>query len=85
MSGEIAESSRACGPAVEAPDLLGRVAPVLEVTATKVAELAELARLDQLARKAHGRYEAVVERAHVLHARRRDAPPDLVALVRITS
>ena len=57
------------------------VAPVLEVAPAEVPDLAELARLDQLAREAHGRDEAVVERAQVLDAGRRDALPDLVALV----
>ena len=33
-----------------------------------MVHLAELARLEQLARAAHGRHEAVVERAHVHHA-----------------
>ncbi len=48
-----------------------------------MADLAELARVDQLAREPDRRHEAVVERAHVLHAGRRDAAPDLVALVRV--
>ena len=46
-----------------------------------MADLAELAGVDQLAREPHGRHEAVVERAQVLDAGRRDALPDLVALV----
>ncbi len=78
---EVAERPRAGGRAVEAPDLGGRVAPVLQVAAAEVTELAELAGVDQLAREAHGRDEAVVERAQVLDAGRRDAAPDLVALV----
>ena len=83
MSGEIAERSRACGPAVEAPDLLGGVPPVLQVAAAKVPDLPELARLDQLPCEADSRDEAVVERAHVLHAGRGDTTPDVVALVRV--
>ncbi len=46
-----------------------------------MADLAELARVDQLAREANGRHEAVVEGAEVLHAGRGDPLPDLVALV----
>ena len=48
-------------------------------------DLAELAGVDQLAREAHGRDEAVVEGAQVLHAGRRDAAPDLEALVRVAA
>src|SRR5712691_1556689 len=85
VSREIAESSRTGGPAVEAPDLFGGIAPVLQVTAPEVTQLAELARVDYLSREAHGGDEAVVEPAHVLYAGRRDALPDLVALVCVTS
>ena len=46
-----------------------------------MADLAELARVDQLAREADGRDEAVVERAQVLDPGRRDALPDLEALL----
>ena len=61
--------------AVEPPDLgEGRVEdPVLQVRGAEVVDLAELAGLDHLAREPHGRDEAVVERAHVLDARRGDA------------
>ena len=59
-----------------------RRAPVLEVAAAEVDDVAELARLEQLPSQAHGRHEAVVERAHVLDAGRGDRAPDLVALVR---
>jgi len=50
-----------------------------------VTQLTELTCIDQLTRQAHRRHEAVVERAHVLHAGCRDATPDVVALVRVTS
>ena len=85
VSCKIAERSRAGGPAVEAPDLFGGVAPILQVTAPEVAQLAELPCIDHLSREAHGGDEAVVERAHVLDAGRCDAAPDLVALVCVTS
>ena len=80
---EVSERSRASLGAVEAPHLGVGVAPVLEVAPAEVTDLAELARVDQLPREAHGRDEAVVERAQVLHAGRRDTAPDLVALVRV--
>ena len=58
---------------VEAPRVERRVVgPVLEVAAAEVPDLAELAGLDHLAREADGRHEAVVERAEVLDAGRRD-------------
>src|SRR5712691_6134523 len=85
VSREIAQSSRTGGPAVETPDLFGGIAPVLQVTAPEVTQLAELACIDHLSREAHGGDEAVVERAHVLYAGRRDATPDLVALICVTS
>ena len=57
---------------LEAPGVEARVvAPVLEVAAAEVPDLAELAGLDQLARQPHRRHEAVVEAAEVLDARRR--------------
>ena len=83
VSGEVAERTRARLSAVEAPHLGIGVAPVLQVAPAEVADLAELARVDQLPCESHGRDEAVVERAQVLHARRRDSAPDLVALVRV--
>ena len=61
------------------------VAPVLQVAAAEVADLAELARLDHLAGEPDGRDEAVVEGAEVLDARRRDALPDVVALVGVAA
>ncbi len=84
VGGEVAERARAGGSRGRSarPPRVG-VAPVLEVAAAEVADLAELARVDQLPREADGRHEAVVEGAHVLHAGRGDAPPDLVALVRV--
>ena len=81
VRGEVAERARAGLGAVEAPHLRVRVAPVLEVAATEVPDLAELARVDELARQPHRRHEAVVERAQVLDPGRGDAAPDLVALV----
>ena len=46
MGGEITERPRASGIAIEAPDLLVGVAPVLQVAAAKVTEVAEVARFD---------------------------------------
>ena len=78
---EVAERARARLVGLEAPGVEARVvAPVLQVAAAEVADLAELAGLDQLAREPHRRHEAVVEAAEVLDARRLDALPDLVAL-----
>src|SRR5919201_594557 len=85
VSREIAEGSRTSCPAVEAPDLFGGIAPVLKVPTPEVTQLAELGCIDHLSREAHGGNKAVVERAHVLDASRRDAAPDLVAFVRVTS
>ena len=85
VGGEVSERARACLGAVEPPHLGVGVAPVLEVAAAEVADLAELAGVDQLAREAHRGDEAVVEGAEVLHARRRDPAPDLVALVRVAA
>src|SRR6266540_4905519 len=71
---------------MEAPRVERRIVPpVLQVAAAEVPELAELALLDQLARQADRRYEAVVKAAHVLDARPSDPPPDLVALIRSPS
>ena len=50
-----------------------------------MTDLAELARVDQLAGEADSRDEAVVERAQVLDAGRGDALPDLVALVGVAA
>ena len=83
VSGEVAERTRARLSAVEAPHLGIGVSPVLQIAPAEVADVAELARVDQLPGEAHRGDEAVVERAQVLHARRRDPSPDLVALVRV--
>jgi hypothetical protein len=50
-----------------------------------MAQLSELTCIDHLSREAHRRDEPVVERAHVLYTGRRDATPDLVALVCVAS
>ena len=78
---EVAERARAGLLAHEAPGLGVGHAPLLQVAAAEVADLAQLARLDQLAREPDRGDEAVVEGGHVLDAGRGDAPPDLVALV----
>ena len=80
VRGEVPERTGAGCAAVEAPDVGVGVAPVLEVAPAKVADVAEVARLDQLARQPDRGDEAVVESAQVLHARRLHALPDLVAL-----
>ena len=81
MRAQVAERSRAGGLAVEAPDLVVDVAPLLEIAPSEVVDVAQLPGLQHLAREAHRRDEAVVEGAHVLDTGRRDALPDLVALV----
>ncbi len=78
---QVAERSRAGGLAVESPDLVVDVAPLLEIAPSEVVDVAQLPGLQHLAREADRRDEAVVESAHVLDAGRRDALPDLVALV----
>ena len=86
MRAEVAECARSRLLGLEAPRGEGRVvAPVLEVAAAEVADLAELAGLDQLAGQPHRRHEAVVEAAQMLDARRGHALPDLVALVRVAA
>ena len=85
VSCEIAERARAGLGAIEAPDLGVGIAPVLEVAPAEVADLAELAGVDQLPCEPNGRDEAVVERAQVLYAGRGDTPPDLEALVRVAA
>src|SRR5213078_3627031 len=85
MSSKVAECSRTGRRLVEAPYLLGGVAPVLQVPTAEVTKLTELTCLDQLSRQAHRRDEAIVECAHVLHAGCRDATPDVVALVCVAS
>src|SRR6266542_3951567 len=79
---EIAERTGARLIGIEAPRVERRVvAPVLQVTAAEMAELAECAVVDQLAREAYRRDEAIVEPAQMLDPGRRDAAPHLVALV----
>ena len=86
VGAEVAERARAGLVRLEAPRVERRVvAPVLEVAAAEVPDLAELAGLDHLPGQPDGRHEAVVERAEVLHAGRRDPPPDLVALVGVAA
>ena len=65
MRAEVAKRSGAGGLLVEAPARRCVDSPGLEVTGAEVEELAEVAGLDDLARQAHGRHEAVVEAAHV--------------------
>ncbi len=80
MGAEIAERARARGLLLEPPDLgVGR-APVLQVAAPEVLDLAELPGLEQLAGQPHGRHEAVVEGAQVDDAGRLHALPDVVRL-----
>src|SRR5207249_5151182 len=78
---EVAERTGAGGGLLEAPDLVVDRPPLLQVAAAEVVELAELAGLDQLAGEPNRRHEAVVERAHVDDAGRRNALPQVVALV----
>ena len=82
MSSQIAQRARPRRLPLEAPGRVGRRAPLLQVAAAEVVDLAELARLDHLPREPDRRHEAIVERGHVLDARRGDALPDLVALIR---
>ena len=73
MRREVADRSRAGLFGAEAPRVeAGIVGPVLEVAGAEVSDLAELARLDHLAREPDRRHEAVVEAAQVLDAGRRD-------------
>ncbi len=77
---EVAERARPREVLLEAPDVaLGR-APLLQIGAAEVLDVAELAGLDDLARQPDRRHEAVVERAHVLDAGRLHALPRLVGL-----
>src|SRR5215212_262482 len=81
MRREIADRARPRLRLVEAPELLvGGLAPALQVVGAEVANLAQLARLDDLAREPHGGDEAVVERAHVPDAGRGDALPGVEGL-----
>src|SRR6185369_6610586 len=61
------------------------VAPVLQVAAAEVTDLAELAGIDHLPRQPAGGHEAVVERTEMLHAGCRNALPDVVALAGVAS
>ena len=82
VGAEVAERARARRRRRRSATCRARVvAPVLQVAAAEVPDLAELAGLDHLAREPHRRDEPVVERAEVLDARRRDPLPDVVALV----
>ena len=86
VGAEVAECTRTGCGGVEAPRVERRVvAPVLEVAAAEVADLAELARLDHLAGETNGGDEAVVEGAEVLDPRCGDTLPDLVALVGVAA
>ena len=84
---EIAERPGSGLLLVEPPDLreLRIHDPLLVVARAEVVDLAELAGLDQLLGEDDRRIEAVVERRHVLDARGRDLPPDLVALVGVAA
>src|SRR5581483_10743793 len=83
---EVSERARACRLGVEPPRRERRVVtPVLEVAAAEVADLAELARLDELPRETDCRDEPVVERAHVLDAGCGDVLPHPVALLGVTA
>ena len=82
---EVAERARPGGRLVEAPEVGVGGAPLLQVGAAEVVDLAELAGLDHLARQPHRRHEAVVERAHVLDAGGLHAPPGLVGLGRVAA
>src|SRR5205823_13669354 len=78
---QVAERTRTGLAGIEPPRVERRVvAPVLEIAAPEMTHLAELSSRDHLARQAHGRDEAVVERAPVLDPGGGDLPPDLVAL-----
>ena len=81
MRSEIAERTRPGRVRVEAPGVVGRRPPLLQVAPAKVMNLAQLARLDHLACQSNGGDEAVVERGHVLDAGCLHALPDLIALV----
>ena len=48
---EIPEGARACGGALETPDDVVDVAPLLQVAAAEVVDVAQVARLQQLARE----------------------------------
>ena len=63
---EITEGAGPCLSGIEPPGALVRIpAPRLEVARAEVDDVAELARVQELADEAHGGHEAVVEAAHV--------------------
>ena len=83
---QVADRAAAGVLGAEAPRVeAGILGPVLEVARPEVADLAELAGLDQLAGEPDGWHEAVVEAAEVLDAGRGDARPDLVRLVGVAA
>ena len=81
VGAEVAERARSRGLAVEAPARRRVDSPGLEVARAEVEEVAEVARLEHLARKADGGDEAVVEAAHVHDAGALGLAPDLERLV----
>ena len=83
MRADAAERARAGGLPVQPPHLRERRVgdPLLQVAGAEVADPAELARLDQLARQPQRRHEAVVEPAHRRDAGRRHRLPHRVGLV----
>ena len=84
VGAEVPERAGARLVGLEAPGVEARiVTPVLQVAAAEVADLAQLAGLDQLPREAHRGHEPVVEAAEVLDAGCGDPLPDLVALRRV--
>ena len=85
VGAEVAERTGSGGVGVKAPRVVGRRAPLLQVPAAEVLDLAQPAGLDHLPREPHCGDEAVVECHHVLHPGRGDPLPDLVALVRCAS
>ena len=81
---EVAERARTRRPSLsKRQSVVVGGAPLLQVGAAEVGDLAELAGLDDLAGEPDGRHEAVVEGAHVLDAGGLDALPGLVRLGRV--
>ena len=69
MGREISDGARAGVLCAETPGVEARVlGPVLEIARAEVANLAEIAALDDLAREPHRRHEPVVEAAEMLDA-----------------
>ena len=86
MGHQIAQRAGACHLAVEPPRVECRVvAPVLQVPGAEVADLAQLAGVDHLARQPHCRHEPVVEAAQVLYAGGGHGLPDVIALGRVSA